>query len=140
MKIAVRYYTRTGNTRKLADAIGAALGVEALDVSVPLTEDVDVLFLGSSVYAAGVDAEIKRFISGVSVKVGKVVNFSTAALLPSTYQQVKKLVEQKGFVMAAEEFHCRGSFQFMHKGKPDSADCADAAKFARSVIEGSLEL
>lgn len=140
MRIAVRYYTKTGNTKKLADAIGTALGVEAGDVSVPLTEDVDVLFLGSSVYAAGVDPEVKRFINGVRVKVGKIVNFSTAALLPSTYQQVKKLVEQKGLTMSAQEFHCRGSFQFLHKGKPDAADCAAAAEFARSAIEARMEL
>lgn len=140
MKNAVRYYTKTGNTKKLAEAIASAIGAEAFTVSVPLSEDVDILFLGSSVYAAGVDDEIKQFISGIPVKVGKVVNFSTAALLPSTYPQVKKLVEQKGFLMAADEFHCRGSFQFLHRGKPDAADCAEAAKFAKSVIEGFISL
>lgn len=139
MKIAIRYYSKTGNTKKLAEAISAAVGAEALDVSEPLSKDVDILFLGSSVYAAGVDAEIKRFISDIAVKVGTVVNFSTAALLPSTYKQVKRLAEQKGLVMAAEEFHCRGSFQSMHKGKPDADDCAEAARFARSVIEGAIE-
>ena len=138
MKIVIRYYTKTGNTKKLAEAISAAVGVEALDVLSPLSEDADILFLGSSVYAAGVDEEIMRFISGINVKVGKIVNFSTAALLPSTYKQVKKLAEQKGLVMAEEEFHCRGSFQFMHKGKPDAADCTAAAKFAKSVIEGTI--
>lgn len=54
MKTAVRYFTMTGNTKKLAEAIAAALDVTAEDLSKPLTEDVDVLFLGSSVYAAGV--------------------------------------------------------------------------------------
>ncbi len=133
MKAAVRYYTRSGNTRKLAEAIAKALGVEALDVSVPLEEDVDLLFLGSSVYAAGVDDKVKSFISGIGVQVGRVVNFSTAALLPSTYKQVKKLVEDKGLVMAEEEFHCRGSFLHMHRGKPDAGDCMAAAGFARRL-------
>lgn len=40
--------------------------------------------------------------------------------------------------MAEEEFHCRGSFQFMYKGKPDAADCTAAAKFAKAVIEGTI--
>lgn len=31
MKIAVRYYTKTGNTKKLANAIANAVGVESLD-------------------------------------------------------------------------------------------------------------
>ena len=33
MKYAVRYYTKTGNTKKLADAIAKELGVESLPVS-----------------------------------------------------------------------------------------------------------
>ena len=137
MKIAVRYSTKTGNTKRLADAIAEAAGVDALDVTHPITEDMDVLFLGSSVYAAGVDSAVRDFISGIRVNVGRVVNFSTAALLPSTYKQVKKLVEAKGFVMSKKEYHCRGAFQFMHKGKPDAADCAAAAKFATSVLSSS---
>lgn len=36
MKVAVRYYTRGGNTKKLADAISKALGVPAQTTSVPL--------------------------------------------------------------------------------------------------------
>ena len=30
MKVAVRYYTKTGNTKRLAESIGNAVGVEAL--------------------------------------------------------------------------------------------------------------
>ena len=92
MKIAVRYYSRGGNTKKLADAIAKAVGVEALTADTPLKEDVDILFLGSSVYAYGVDDEIKKFIAGIDVRIGKVVNFSTAALVKSTYKQVGKLL------------------------------------------------
>lgn len=133
MKIAVRYYSKTGNTKKLADAIGNALNVSVADVSVPLAEDVDILFLGSSVYAAGVANEIKAFIRNLDVKVGKVVNFSTAALLPSTYKQVKKLIESRNLVMEREEFHCRGSFQMMHKGKPDASDLKAVTMFAKKI-------
>lgn len=135
MKIAVRYYTRGGNTKKLALAIGKAVGVEALDVSSPLQEKVDILFLGSSVYAAGVDDAIKQFVAEHSDKIGKIVNFSTAAILSSTYNQVKKLAEQHGIEMAKEEFHCRGSFAFMHKGKPDASDLKKAAAFAKAVLK-----
>lgn len=85
MKIAVRYYTKGGNTKKLADAIAKAVGVDAKTVAEPLSEDVDILFLGSSVYAAWVDSSVKSFINGINVKIGKVVNFSTAAILKSTY-------------------------------------------------------
>ena len=40
MKIAVRYYTKTGNTKKLAEAVANAVGAEALPISVPVAEPV----------------------------------------------------------------------------------------------------
>ena len=134
MKVAIRYYTRGGNTKKLADAISEAIGVEAKTTAEPLTEDVDILFLGSSVYAYGVDDEVKKFIDGINVKVGKVVNFSTAALIKSTYKQVAKLLAEKNIPFAEEEFACKGSFALMHKGKPNADDCMAAADFAKKIV------
>ena len=134
MKVAIRYYTRGGNTKKLADAIAEAIGVEAKTTAEPLTEDVDILFLGSSVYAYGVDDEVKKFIKGIDVKVGKVVNFSTAAIIKSTYKQVAKLLTEKNIPFAKEEFACKGSFAVMHRGKPDADDCKAAADFAKKIV------
>lgn len=134
MKAAIRYFSRGGNTEKLARAMSKAIEVEALTTKYPLAEDVDVLFLGSSVYAYGVDESVKKFISGIDVKIGKVVNFGTAAIIKSTYKQVGKLLEEKNIPQAKEEFYCRGSFGPMHKGKPDAADLKAAAEFAKKII------
>ncbi len=38
MKIEVRYFTRSGNTKKLAEAIAKAVGVEAKTVNEPLSK------------------------------------------------------------------------------------------------------
>ena len=134
MKIAIRYYSRGGNTTKLAKAISEAVGVEAFTTDVPLREDVDILFLGSSVYAYGVDDHVKQFIDGIDVKIGKVVNFSTAALVKSTYKQVGKLLAAKNIPQAKEEYYCKGSFGPMHKGKPDARDLKNAQVFARNIV------
>ncbi len=136
MTTAIRYYTRSGNTQKLAFAIAEAIGGEAKDVSAPLEEKTDILFLGSSVYAAGVDEAVKKFIADNRDKIGKIVNFSTAALISSTYSQIKKLAEECGVQIADEEFHCRGSFKFMHKGRPNAQDIAQAADFAKAIVAG----
>ena len=133
MKVAIRYYTRSGNTRKLADAIAEAVGVEAKEVSAPLKEPVDILFLGSSVYAAGVDDAVKQFIADNKANIGTLYNFSTAALISSTYKQIQKLAAEHNVKVAAEEFHCRGSFTVMHKGRPYQDDLAAAAAFAKKV-------
>ena len=134
MKIAIRYYTKTGNTKKLAEAIGSAIDVEAKTVDEPLTEDMDILFLGSAVYAAGIDQKIKDFIKNINVNVGEVVNFSSAALIESTYKQVKKEVEAKGLKMSENEFHCRGAFKFVHRGRPNDDDLRDVQEFAKRII------
>ena len=134
MKIAIRYYTKTGNTKKLAETIGSAINVEAKTIDEPLTEDVDLLFLGSAVYAAGIDKRVKEFIESINVNVGEVVNFSSAALIESTYKQVKKQVEAKGLKMSENEFHCRGAFKFVHRGHPDKTNLKNAQEFAKKVI------
>lgn len=134
MKMAIRYYTKTGNTKKLAEAISQVVDVEAKTVDEPLTEDVDILFLGSAVYAAGIDGKIKDFIRGIDVNVGEVVNFSSAALIESTYKQVKKEVEAKGLKMSEKEFHCRGAFKFVHRGRPNEEDLRNVQEFAKGII------
>lgn len=133
MKVAVRYYSRTGNTKKLAEAIAEAVGVDAREVSEPLEEKTDIVFLGSAVYAAGVDASVRDFIGRNRERIVEIYNFSTAALLKSTYKQVRKIAESCGVKMSEKEFACRGSFAMMHKGHPDAEDLKRAAEFARSV-------
>ncbi len=134
MKIAIRYYTKTGNTKKMAEALSEAVGVEALTVDNPLTEDVNILFLGSAVYAAGIDPKVKEFIENINVNVGKIVNFSSAALIESTYNQVKKIAENNNIAMAEEEFHCRGAFKFVHRGRPNDEDLRNLQEFAKNIV------
>ena len=134
MKIAIRYYTKTGNTKKLAESIASVVNVKAKTVDEPLTEDVDILFLGSAVYAAGIDKKVKEFIKNIDVNVGSVVNFSSAALIESTYKQVKSEVEKKGLNMSEDEFHCRGAFKFVHRGRPNEDDLKDVQEFAKRII------
>ena len=44
MKIEIRYFTKTGNTKKLAEAIAQELNIEAQELSAPLSEKTDILF------------------------------------------------------------------------------------------------
>lgn len=59
MKIEIRYFSKTGNTKKLADAIAQELNNEAKELSAPLIEKVDILFLCNSVYWAGADSGVQ---------------------------------------------------------------------------------
>ena len=135
MKIAVRYYTKTGNTKRLAEAIAEAVGAEALPISTPVTEPVDILFLGNSYYAFSIDPEGRDFVKGLDRNmVGRIVNFGSAAMLNSTYKKVKAEADKVGIKMDEREFHCKGEFKGLHKGKPDESDRKAAAEFARKII------
>jgi len=136
MTFAVRYYTKTGNTKKLAEAVAGALGVEALPISQPLTEPVDILFLGNSYYAFNINPEVKSFVQSLSkAAVGKIVNFGSAAMLNSTYKKVKAEADKAGVPMEAREFHCRGEFKGVHKGRPNAEDLKAAADFAKTFLD-----
>ena len=135
MTYAVRYYTKTGNTKRLAQAVADALGVEALPISVPVTEAVDLLFLGNSYYAFSIDPEVRDFIRSLDKnKIGKIVNFGSAAMLNSTWKKVKAEADKVGISMDEREFHCKGEFKGIHKGRPDEEDCKAAARFAKDLI------
>ncbi len=134
MNIAVRYYTRSGNTKKLAEAVAAAVGVEALDVTAALTEKADILFLGCSYYAFDVDEAVKQFIAENGENIGKIVCVGTSAMMKSMKKPVAKVADSVGVAVAEEEFHCRGQFMKVHKGRPNADDLAKAAAFAKKVV------
>ena len=135
MKIAVRYYTKTGNTKRLAEAVAKAVVAQALPISTPVTEQVDFLFLGNSYYAFSIDPEVRAFVQGLDKsKVGRIVNFGSAAMLNSTYKKVKAEADKAGIPMDEREFHCKGEFKGIHKGRPNEEDMKAAAEFAKKIV------
>lgn len=134
MKIAVRYYTRSGNTKKLAETVADAVSVEAKEITASLSEKVDILFLGCSYYAFDVDEAVKEFIINNKDNIGKIVCFGTSAMMKSMKKPIAKVADSVGVAVANEEFHCRGSFGPMHKGRPDENDLKQAADFAKAVM------
>ena len=136
MKYAVRYYTKTGNTKRLAEAVADAVGVEAFPISTPVDEPVDILFLGNSYYAFNIDPEVRSFVQSLDKnKIGKIVNFGSAAMLNSTYKKVKAEADKVGIAIDEREFHCKGEFKGIHKGRPNRDDMQAAAVFARSFLD-----
>lgn len=135
MKIAVRYYTRSGNTKKLSDAVAQTASVESKDIACPLDEKADILFLGCSYYAFDVDEAVKKFIIENKDNIGKIVCIGTSAMMRSMKKPVKKVADTVGVAVAEEEFHCRGEFAKFHKGRPNEKDLADVSAFAKSVID-----
>lgn len=134
MNIAVRFYTRSGNTQKLASAVAKAVSSEAADINSPLTQKADVLFLGCSYYAFDVDQAVKDFIIMNKDNIGKIVCFGTSAIMKSMKRPVKKVADSVGVTVADEEFHCRGQFGKLYKGRPNTKDLESISDFTKKII------
>jgi flavodoxin len=135
MNIEVRYLSKSGNTKKLAEAIAQEVGVKAKGITEKVTANTDILFLGGAVYAAGIDNELKEFIKGLDGRIKKVAVFSTAAIKASAYPQMKKYLVAKNLNVLEDEFHCRGKFLKIHSARPNEKDLVEAKAFAKRVIK-----
>lgn len=134
MKYAIRYYSKSGNTKRLADALSDFLDVPALDISHPLTEDVDVLFFGSGVYGCALDPGVISFIGGIDVDVDLFVNFSTSGIMESNYMLMGDVLANTNIVLSDYEFHCPGSFVGMNEGRPDDGDVKNFISFVKNFL------
>lgn len=130
MNIAVRYYSRSGNTRAVAEAIAAAAQVAAVSVDQPdaaLAGPADVLFIGGALYAYGIDSHMKEYLK--SLKKGdakKAVVFSTSWISKHAIDLIKKWLGEAGIPVVEESFYV--------KNKPNSEQLKAAEAFARKFL------
>lgn len=113
MSTAVRYYSRSGNTKLVADAMAEALGVPARSVDAPdapLTEKVDTLFVGGALYAYGLDKHLKDYLAALDgAKVGRAVVFSTSWLSRHSLDLIKDALKAKGIPVEEETFYVKSN-------------------------------
>ena len=135
MRIDVRYYSKNGGTKKLAEAIAKAVNAECKTVDQPLEKYADVVFLGASVYGGKPDPSVVKFIADNAKNIGKIVVFGSACTGKSTYAAIKSAAAGQAVKTAEMFFQCKGQFLFFNKNRPNDQDCADAADFARKQIK-----
>ena len=135
MKTEIRYFTKTGNTKKLADAIAQAAQCKAQSIPAPLAGYTDVLFLGASVYGGGISTEMKEYIRSLDkTQIGMVAVFSTSALVQRAFPQIRKELEKEGITVCLQDFYCRGQFSALHRGRPNERDLESAKRFASDIL------
>lgn len=138
MKTWVLYYSKGGNTKKIAEAMAEELGVPKSEQIPPAypPEGVNLLFLGTAVYAGKPDPKMVEFIRTLNNdRVKNVVVFGTSGDgNKAAIETVKTLLKEKGINVIDETFCCRGKFfLFFNRKKPDDNDIKAAKEFARRV-------
>lgn len=138
MKAKVLYYSRTGNTKKIAETIAQALNEKA-EVIPPQEpcEDIDLLFLGSAVYGGKIDNKVKNFIITLDEsKVKNVALFSTCGFQDTAIQIMSNLLKAQGIKVMEESFLCKGRFFLFFNFKHP---CEEDIKKAQDFVERTLE-
>lgn len=135
MKTAVTYYSKTGNTKKIAESIAQAAGCAAVPIADILDDTVDMLFIGGSIYGSKLDPFLARFIGGLDAKkIKRIALFSTYVSAPNALGLMQDLLKKQG-IPVADSFSCKGRFLLFNLRRPDAADLEDAKKFAVSIIK-----
>ena len=96
MKVAVRYQSRGGNTKEIAEVIAKTVGVKAESIDVPLKEPVDVLFLGGGVYAHTIDPSLKEYINTLHHNNVKLIAAFTTGAGMSATDKIANIAKEKG--------------------------------------------
>lgn len=163
MNILVLYSSRTGNTKKVAEAIGAALGAEVRPVrEMGDVSSFDLVFVGFWAFRRGADMEARQVIGKLQGK--KVAIFGTAGAYPdsdaakSYIENTEALVKEENTYLGG--FICQGRVHSFHVNRrsmhtnevhpltperkarleeaekhPDEADLVKAAEFAKEMAE-----
>jgi flavodoxin len=140
MRSRVFFASKTRNTRRIAEAIAAALGCRAEEVGKEEGQvTADLLFLGAAVYAThnhGIPPEMVDFIARLEPsRLGRVALFCTG-FQPAALAHMRSRLRQRGLQAEEGGFFCKGSFLLFNLGHPSEEDLGRAAAYARRIALG----
>ena len=92
-------------------------------MSIKVLKSLAAFALGAAVFAQPALAQDKPLKVGV-----------TAGPHAQIFDVVKAEAAKRGIAVDDREFHCKGEFKGIHKGRPNSEDLAAAAEFAKTFI------
>ena len=146
MKSIVIYYSKTGNTAKIATAIAEGIGAELREVEEPIDlKEFNLICIGTPVHSFAPAKEIKNFLKKLpSLKGKKVAGFCTFHLIgaKSTINYIRKVVEKRGAQFIGG-FFCKGESSIIGnfgpriclKGRPNREDLWKAKEFGEKLLK-----
>lgn len=108
MEIAIRYFSKLGHTKDIANAMAEELGVKAVSIidEPVLSQAVDLLFLGGAPYANVMDDRLRSYAKALEPSlVKKAVLFTTSNWSRRTVRSLKKILRNKGIEVEEEYFY-----------------------------------
>jgi hypothetical protein len=143
MNIAVRYQSRGGNSKAVAEAIAKAVGVTAEPIGKPIIEPVDILFVGGGMYAWDIDKRLKAYLHSLSPDLVKSVAAFTTGTMMSGTSKIAAIVKARGIAVNPEvlpfkagmkNYHLFGGEGTLTLAQKQLVDIAAFAKKAKQQI------
>ncbi len=134
-KIDVIYATTTKHSKKLAEAIGEALNVEAKNITEnPTLHDIDLLFIVGGIYGGASMPELLAYIKEMDAPALKhAVLVTSCASGKQRQDAVRRILEEKG-IKVMDEFVCKGAILFVSLTHPNTKDLKKATDFALKIV------
>jgi len=138
MDSLVIYHSRSGNTKKVAHAIGSVVGAEVKDLEYVKPEDVknnSLVGIGSGCYYGRPAEEIVEFLKDLDDLEGTpFFVFGTHGGQTSFLCILQSKIEEIGGKILGS-WSCNGeTYKGRFEGHPDDKDLEDANKFAISIL------
>ena len=148
MKSIILYSSRSGNTKKIADAMATQVGCEAIKItsdSNPSNLDLegfDLIFVGTGLYAGTPNEDLVKYLGSLNLKSTKqFVLFITWGGAPRSDKialaRLRTLLEGKKQKVLGEHFASYGGWKgiLMKRGHPKPEEIQAAGQWAKQLIE-----
>jgi flavodoxin len=138
----VIYFSRGGNTKKVATAIADELHAKAKHIrSVNALPEKADLFLGSGLYFLRPSKLVRDFVQNNNFQGRKIALFGTSTTgIGIEIMGMERLLKRKGAIIIGK-YYCAGQFFYriagksliVRKGRPTDKDLGKAKEFARTI-------
>lgn len=137
MNIALVYFSRGGNTRKIAEAIAEELQIAPIDVKKesPEVGDADILIIGSGTYGGKPGKELVAYLENLKPVTEKRAACFASCAADSTkvLGTIREILNKKGYTII-DCFSCFGKFAGLSKrGHPSTEELNQTREFAKKL-------
>ena len=137
MQIGIIYYSQTGSTKKLADGLGEALGIEPIDISKPhVLKNYDMLFVGCGTYNDLPSDMMINYINNIPANsISGAVIFMTNATGKDSAQLLVNSLSAKGIEVYEKHFVCPCKRWLFKSKRPDNHDIVRFKQFGTKIVK-----
>jgi len=113
MKIAIRYQSRSGFTKEVAEVIAKSVDTVAASIENPIEEPVDILFIGGGVYKWDIDSSLKKYLENLNPDIIKSVVAFCTARKHDRANTILSIAETKGINVQNETLFIKAGFRYL---------------------------